>query len=435
MMARSLMGTSLAFHIIFATLGVGIPLMIIMAEILYHFRKDSDYALLAKRWTKAFGIILGVAIPSGTIVGAMLSLLWPGFMEVVGQVIALPFQIEIWAFFLESLFMAIYLYAADRLPAVLRIMSVIFVAIGATASAILITDAHAFMNTPTGFRLENGKLFDIHPWEAVFNPSFRITAMHVVVTAYMTGAFAIVAMAAFKLLRKGISEREQVYHRKALRMGLVMGTVMAVLTMVNGHETAQMLHHYLPEKLAAAEGLFETTTHAPLTIGGFTDEKTQSVKWGIELPGMLSFLAGNRFDTEVKGLNDFPRENWPPLMIHTLFNGMVGIGSLLLVLGAAGILHLWLRKQHFPKWVLQIFVVTGPLAMLGIETGWIFACTGRQPWIIYHVQRTKDAAVHSNSLGVLFALFVGLYVFLLLLTIFVMRFYFRRHPVSKEIQG
>ncbi|MFC0216277.1 cytochrome ubiquinol oxidase subunit I [Paenibacillus chartarius] len=433
-MARALFGTSMAFHIIFSTLGVGLPFMIVIAEILFHWKKDRDYAVLAKRWTRGFGILLGVAIPSGTIVGVMLALLWPGFMEIVGQVIALPFQVEIWAFFLEALFMAIYVYAADRLSPVMRIVSVVLVAVGASASAVLITDAHAWMNTPRGFQLVNGQVTDIHPWAAVFNPSFFITSMHVLSTAYLTGAFAVTSIAAYKLLRGKLEEREAAYHRKALMLSLIIGGAMALLSSANGHSTAQMLHHHQPEKLAAAEGLFETTAYAPLSIGGWTVESEQRVRGGIEIPWALSFLAGNRFDTVVKGLNEFPRDTWPPLYVHTLFNLMVGIGVFLMALAFGAIFwRAWL-KRPYPRWLLALGTITGPLSIVGIETGWIFSCTGRQPWTIYHIQRTAEAAIHAQSLAGLFVLFVSLYAFLLVVTIFVMRFYFHRHPVAPELQ-
>jgi cytochrome d ubiquinol oxidase subunit I len=433
LLARSLFGSSMAFHIIFATMGVGLPTMIIFAELLYQIKKDKDYALLAKRWTRGFAIILGVAIPSGTIVGVMIALLWPGFMEIVGEVIALPFQIEIWAFFLEALFMSIYVYAADRLSAWMRIVSLFLVSVGATGSGVLITNVHSWMNTPTGFRIENGAVVDVHPWLAVLNPSFWTTSLHVVSSAYMTGAFAIASVAAYKLLRRNRTQREVDYHLKALFMALVVGGVFSLLTAVDGHATAQMLHNYQPEKLAGAEGLFETKAYAPLTIGGYTDEAAQGVKYGIEIPWALSFLAGNRFDTVVKGLNEFPRENWPPLYIHPLFNLMVGIGSLLIVLAFFAIaLKVWWKKPY-PKWLLGILLTSGPLSMVGIETGWVFSCTGRQPWTIYHMQRTSEAAIKSDSLLTLFVMFISLYVFLMFVTIFVMRFYFQRNPVTKEL--
>lgn len=433
MLARSLFGSSMAFHIIFATMGVGLPFMIVFAEIFYQIKKDRDYAMMAKRWTKCQAILLGVAIPSGTIVGVMLSLLWPGFMEIVGQVIALPFQIEIWAFFLEALFMSIYVYAADRLPAALRIISVIFVALGATASAVLITDAHAWMNTPQGFRLVNGEVVDVNPWAAVFNPSLPTTATHVLVSAYTTGAFAVVSVAAVKLLSRKRTERERQYHRKGLFLALLVGGAMSLLTALNGHATAQMLHHYQPEKLAAAEGLFETQAYAPLAIGGITDKETHTIRGAIEIPWLLSFLAGNRFDTVVKGLNDFPEEEWPPLIVHTLFNLMVGIGSLLILASFGTMLYRLVRKKEYPRWLLQALMLTGPLALIGIETGWIFSCTGRQPWTIYHLQKTAEAATQSQHLGSLFVLFIGLYVFLLVVTALVLRFYFKRHPVTPDM--
>ncbi|MCG7409060.1 cytochrome ubiquinol oxidase subunit I [Paenibacillus sp. ACRRX] len=436
-MARALFGTSMAFHIIFATLGVGLPLMIVCAEIMYWRRKDRDYAILARRWTKALGILLGVAIPSGTIVGVMLALLWPGFMEIVGQVIALPFQIEMWAFFFEALFMAIYIYAADRLSNGLRLLSVFFVMVGASASAVLITDAQAWMNTPTGFKIINGQITDVDPWAAFFNPSFFTSALHVLTTSYMTGAFFIVTSAAYYLLKRNQEARVIAYHRKGLMLGIVVGLIMSLLTAINGHETAQALHRNNPEKLAAAEALFETTRHAPLLIGGIVDADTQTVKYGIEIPGFLSFLAGNSFDTEVKGLNEVPREDWPPLFVHTLFNLMVGIGFGLLALALFTVFWRFIYRKserQFPRWVVYVFSLTGPLSLLGIEIGWIFSCSARQPWTIYHVQRTSEAALKSDSMGTLFLLFVSVYVLLLILTSLVMRFYFKRHPVSSELR-
>ncbi|KHF41320.1 cytochrome ubiquinol oxidase subunit I [Halalkalibacter okhensis] len=437
MLARMIFGTSIAFHIIFATLGVGITLMILVAEIMRIIRKDEDYGTLAKRWTKGVAILLGVAIPSGTIVAVMLSLLWPGFMEIVGQVIALPFQVEIFAFFLEALFLSIYIYAADRLSPTMRIVSVFFVALGATASAVLITNAHAWMNTPRGFDLVNGQVANVNPLAAVNNPSFYVTSLHVVGSAYMTGAFVLASVAAYKLFRGGLTEREVTYHRKGLTLSLAIGLIMSVYTMNNGHDTAIMLHEHIPVKLAAAEGLFETQANAPLAIMGTPDPEAGRVVGGIEIPGMLSWLATGSTDGVVRGLYDYPQDEWPPLFVHTLFNVMVGIGSALFGL-AVIFWALWFfrRKTNkpYPKWLLAGLVASGPLAMIGIETGWIFSCTGRQPWTIYGIQRTSEAATNSGNLGMLFFLFVSLYVVLLVLTGLVMHYYFNRNPVSKELQ-
>ncbi|MGG3572651.1 cytochrome ubiquinol oxidase subunit I [Bacillus gobiensis] len=433
-LARSLFGTTMGFHIIFASLGVGLPLMILTAELLYQKTKDQHYAIMAKRWTKGQAVLLGVAIPTGTIAGTQLALLWPGFMEVIGKVMSLPFQIEIYAFFVEALFMSIYVYAADRLTPFMRIIAVTFVLIGAAASAVLITNVHAFQGTPTGFLLDNGEVVDVNPWAAFFNPSFFTTAGHVVVSAFMTGAFVIASISAFKMLKSKNNESVYRFHRKALLMSLIVGGIFSILTALNGHESAQLLHEYQPEKLAGAEGLFETTSHAPLAIGGFTDEETEEVKWAIEIPWALSFLAADSFDTVVKGLNDFPRDEWPPLFIHTLFNSMVGIGMLLILYSIIG--FTWrkiLKKDRFPTWLLLVFVTAGPLSMLGIEFGWIFACTGRQPWVIYHIQKTADVVTTSGSIAALFTLFLIVYLILGAAVIFVLTYYFKRHPVEKEL--
>ncbi|WP_066174090.1 cytochrome ubiquinol oxidase subunit I [Bacillus marinisedimentorum] len=433
-LARTLFGTTMGVHIIFATLGVGIPLMILFAEILYQATKDKHYAVMANRWTKGFAVLLGVGIPTGTIAGVQLSLLWPGFMEVVGKVIALPFQIEIYAFFLEALFMSIYIYAADRLSPIMRIFSVTLVTIGAAASAILITNVHAFEGTPAGFRIENGEIVDVDPWAAFFNPSFITTAGHVTVSAFMTGAFIIASIAAFKMLRAGKSSEVYAFHRKAMMLGLIIGGIFSLATALNGHESAQLLHEYQPEKLAAAEGLFETQAFAPLAIGGFTDREEQEVKWGIEIPWALSYLAADRFDEVVVGLNDFPEEYWPPLFVHTLFNAMVGIGFLLIFLSVIGFFwHKVLKRRDFPNPLMWLFVSSGPMALLAIEFGWIFACTGRQPWVIYRMMKTEDAATTAGNIGTLFVFFLIIYVILTAAVVLVLYYYFKRHPVAEQL--
>lgn len=431
--ARSLFGTTMGFHIIFATLGVGLPLMMIIAELMYQKTKDYHYVIMAKRWTKTFAILLGVGIPTGTIAGTQLSLLWPGFMEVIGKVMVLPFQIEIYAFFLEALFMSIYVYAAERLPPWARTLSLVLVAFGAMASAVLISNVHSFEGTPAGFKMENGVISDVQPWVAFFNPSFVVTAVHVVLTAYTTGAFVIAAVAAFKMLRIGPKSVDYLFHKKALKICVITGGIFALFTALNGHVVTQKLHEYQPEKLAAAEGLFETQTHAPLALLGYTDRETQEVKYGIEIPWALSFLSGNSFDTEVIGLNDFPEEEWPPLFVHTLFNFMVITGSMLIVL--ALFIYLWnfRRKREIPKWLLVVLVLSGPMAMMSIESGWIFACTGRQPWTIYRMLSTADSVTTSTNLGPLFASFAVVYAILGIAVVSVLLYYFKRNTVQDDI--
>jgi len=431
--ARALFGITMGFHIIFATLGVGLPFMMLIAEIMYQRTRDLHYNIMAKRWTKGFAILLGIGIPTGTIASVQLSLLWPGFMEAVGKVIALPFQIEIYAFFLEAIFMTIYVYAAHRISSKMRITSLTLVAIGAIMSAILITNVHAWQETPTGFDFINGDFQNVKPWAAFFNPIFFVTAYHVSTSALMVGGFTIASIAAYKLIRNKVSQEEYSLHKKALIISLIVGGISGLLTGLNGHQSAVGLHEYQPEKLAAAEGLFETRANAPLAVGGLADPKTETIKWAVQIPGLLSVLTTGTTSGVIKGLNDFPREEWPPLFIHGLFDAMVGVGSLLILLAIIGIVYQYVLKRKQPKWLLWLFVFSGPLAMLGIEFGWIFSCVGRQPWTIYKVMLTEDAVTTTGNIGLFFVIFVGLYLILAGLTIFVLRYYFKRHPLKNDL--
>ncbi|MCY0889288.1 MAG: cytochrome ubiquinol oxidase subunit I [Alicyclobacillaceae bacterium] len=436
-LARALFGTTLGFHIIFATLGVGIPLMVLIAEVSYTLTNDHDYLIMARRWTKGFTVLLAVSITTGTTVALQLSLLWPRFMRIVGQVIALPFLIEIFAFFLEAVFMSIYVYAADRIPQRWRIFSVSLVALGAALSALLITDANAFMNTPQGFRFDHGRVTDVHPWQAVFNPALPTSDLHVLISAYMTVPFILATVAAYGLLRRVRSQRERQHQEKALMLCLSLGGLFGIMTAISGDASGKFLAKYQPLKLAAGEGLFHSMRHAPLVVGGWVDAAHQQTIWGIRIPSALSFLATDRWDGYVKGLDAFPRDEWPPLFVHDLFDAMVGCGSLLIVVALGAWLIKTLRRktdQPFPTWLLWVFVLTGPLALVSIECGWCYGCISRQPWIIYGLMRTADAVTNAPHVGLMFGLFISLYALLGVATILVLVGYFRRHPLTQDIQ-
>ena len=436
LMARVLFGLTLAWHIIFSTLGVGIPFMILVAELLRYVLRDRDFAVMAKRWTKGFTVLLAVGITSGTTVALQLSLLWPRFMHLVGQVIALPFLIEIFAFFIEALFMSIYIYAYDRLRAPWRMVSLTLVAFGAALSAVLITDANAFMNTPQGFRVVNGNAVDIHPWVAVFNPALLPKMWHVLATAYMTVAFVTASIAAFGLL-KAKTESVRSHQHKALTLSLFIGVVFSLLTVASGDDSGKFIAKYQPEKLAAGEGLFNTQAFAPFIYGGWPSVGQEKIIGGIQLPGALSWLATGRFQGLVRGLHEFPRSTWPPLYIHYTFDAMITIGSLLLALAiwalALALYHIKNKKQH-AKWMLMLLVASGPLAIAAIECGWVYAEVGRQPWIVFQVMRTAEAVTAASHMGPVFVLFIFLYALLSVGTVAVLQGYFRRHPLQDDLE-
>lgn len=427
--SRVLTELTLSFHIIYATIGVGVPLMIMIAQWVGIKKNDEHYILLARRWARGFVITVAVGVVTGTAIGMQLSLLWPNFMELAGQIIALPLFMETFAFFFEAIFLGIYLYTWDRFENQKKhLLLLIPVAVGASFSAVFITIVNAFMNSPQGFDMVNGELVNINPIIAMFNPAMPTKVAHVVVTAYMTSAFVLASIAAFRLLRGS----NHVYHKKALYLTVKLGLIFSIATAIIGDFSGKYLAEYQPEKLAAAEWHFETRENAELVLFGILDDG--EVKYAIKVPYALSILAYSNPTAEVIGLDQFPVDERPPLYIHYLFNIMVAIGMGLAALSAL----YWLGKRL--KWAivdskffLWLLVLGGPAAIIAIETGWWLAEVGRQPWILRGIMRVEDAATTSGQVDFMLVLFAGLYLILGVGSVVVLTRMFRRNPVEQEI--
>jgi cytochrome bd ubiquinol oxidase subunit I len=431
MLSRLLTSLTLAFHIIFATLGVGVPLMISIAEWIGIKRNDNHYLLLARRWTRGFVITVAIGVVTGTAIGLQLSLLWPSFMQVAGQVISLPLFMETFAFFFEAIFLGIYLYTWDRFKKpIYHWLISIPVVIGSSMSAFFISTVNAFMNAPRGFKIEDGVLTDIQPLVAMFNPATPTKVSHVLATAYLTSAFVLAAITAFLIL-KG---RTGAYYKKALKLTMVASFIFAVATVLVGDFAGKYLAEYQPEKLAAAEWHFETEEGAGLIIGGILDENNE-VKYAVTLPKLLSILAHGNPNSEVIGLEEFSENEIPPLFIHYLFDLMVMIG---MYLAFISFLYLILSKftkiNPTNKWLLRLIVLGGPLSMFAIEFGWIFSEVGRQPWILYQVMETGKAATTADNVGTMLILFLLLYIVLGTLCITVLRKMFKDNPAEAELE-
>lgn len=429
---RMLMGSSLAVHIIFAVTGIALPLLVSAAELLGIVRKDQHYTLMARRWTRTMLVLFAVGSVTGTIVGFQLSLLWPGFMEIAGQVIALPFAIEVFAFFVEAIFLAIYVYGWDRIRNPwLHWLASLPIVVASAASGVLITTVNAFMNSPAGFTLKNGQLANIDPIAAVFNPTMPEEVSHVLVTAYLCTAVALAGMAAFALLRR---RGPAAYHQRVMRLGMAVSAIAATLTIVTGDRAAKSLALYQPEKLAAMEALFESQYNAPLTIGGIIDTANQRVIGGIELPGLLSWLSYGDTNAHVTGLDAFAQSQWPPLLVHYTFDAMVGIGMWLGALALGYWALYFLRRQWLShRLVLWAIALSLPLGYVAMELGWMTTEIGRQPWILYHIMTVAQAFTTSPYVPQLFFAFLALYAALSAGTIIVLRRHFRAHPLAEEI--
>jgi cytochrome bd ubiquinol oxidase subunit I len=409
--ARAQMGMSLAFHIIFACVGVAMPLLMAIAEWRYLKTGDEVYYTLARRWAVGTAIMFAVGAVSGTVLSFELGLLWPRFMKLAGGIIGMPFSLEGFAFFTEAIFFGIYMYGWHRLSPRAHLAAGLVVALSGMTSAVFVVIANSWMNTPVGFKIVEGQLVDIHPLAALTNPAALHETIHMTIAAYIATGFAVAGIHAFMLLR----DRNNPFHKKALAIALAVGALAALAQPISGDFAAREVARLQPIKFAASEGLFETQRGAPLAVGGIPDVKTHRLRYAIDLPDMLSLMTYHDPHALVRGLDSFPQRDWPsPLIpVHLAFQVMVGAGfAMVAVVLWAGWL-LWRRHTIYgTAWFLRALVAASPLGIIAVEAGWVVTELGRQPWIIYGVMRTADAVTPMPGLAASFVLFTILYFFL-----------------------
>ncbi|WP_395811206.1 cytochrome ubiquinol oxidase subunit I [Archangium minus] len=416
--ARAQMGMSLAFHIIFAAAGIALPLLMVLSDLKARRTGDADYVTLSRKLAKGTAILFAVGAVSGTVLSFELGLLWPEFMGTYGEVIGLPFSLEGTAFFTEAVFLGIYLYGRDRIPSGLHLFSGVMVALSGAASAFFVTLVNVFMNHPSGFTPTPGGPVNVDPVAAMFSPGWQYQVVHTLLACYQSSAFAMAGIHALVLLR----HPGATFHRKALSIALPMACITALLQPLAGHQSAEHIAREQPAKLAAAEGLFETQRGAPLTVGGLPDEESRTTRYGLEIPKGLSVLAFTDPNAEVKGLDQFPRDEWPPVLkVHLAFDLMVGAGGAMALLAVVTLFLRW-RHKAWPEGrrVLWGWLLCGPLGVVAMEAGWLVTEWGRQPWIIRGVMRTADAVTPVPNLAVPFWTFTLVYLFLGAMVVFLL---------------
>jgi cytochrome bd ubiquinol oxidase subunit I len=428
--ARSQMAMSLAFHILFAVVGIGMPVLMVVAEQRYRRTGDAICLELAKRWAKGTAILFAVGAVSGTVLSFELGLLWPGFMEFAGPVIGMPFSLEGFAFFTEAIFLGIYLSGWDRISPRAHLWAGILVAVSGAASGIFVVIANAWMNAPTGFDLVDGRVANVDPIAGMLNPMAFPQALHMTLASYAATGFAVAGIHAFLLL----FDRDNAFHRRALAIALLVGAPAAVLQPLSGDLSARAVAQNQPAKLAAMEAHFETGRRAPLVIGGWPNMETRETRWAVRIPGGLSFLAQHDINAEVPGLDRVPRADWPHVpIVHLAFEIMVALGTFLALVGLwAGLLALRRRDLCAEPWLLRAVAVAGPMGFVAIEAGWTVTEVGRQPWIVYGVLRTADAVTPMPGLIVPFIGFTLLYCFLGVIVVWLLYRQIIRSPRPTE---
>jgi len=452
-LSRMQFAFTVMFHYIFPPLSIGLGLVLVLMEFMYLRTGEVLYHNMARYWTKIFALTFAIGVASGIVMEFQFGTNWATYSRFVGDVFGSPLAAEgIFAFFLESGFLAVLLFGWDKVGPKMHFFSTLMVCLGSHFSAIWIVVANSWMQTPAGYQFEYAPpgtepvflpaeteiTAEMLPhtravidsfWELVFNPSTVERLTHVVIGAWLAGAFLVLSVSAWYLLKK----RHQRFATTSIKFGMAFAVFSALLQLWSGHDSAQQVAEEQPAKLAAMEGIFETTTHAPLDLIGWVDEENES-KWSIAVPGMLSWLAWGDFSAEVVGLDQIPREDWPPVnRVYVSFHVMVAIGMALIAIALFGC-FLWWRGKLFDvdkpvsKWYLRLLVPAVLLPMIANQLGWLTAEFGRQPWVVWHMLRTEDALSKTVPANHVLASLIGfMLVYALLLAVFI-------YLLNKKIQ-
>ena len=402
--ARQLQALSFAVHIPLTCFGMALPALVVLVEWLWLRTGDPLYRTLARRWSRIMVALFAVGVITGTILSFELGMLWPGFMGTFGAVFGLGFAIEGFSFFLEAIFIAIYVYGWDRLPPKWHFASGFPIILTGLTGSLMVIAVNAWMNHPGGFRLEGGEVVDVRPWEALFgNPFLWHEFVHMYVAAFIVVGFLLAGAYAWSRLRRGRWGR---YERTALAIPLTIAAVAAPAQLLVGDWAAREVASHQPLKLAAFEGLSETTRGAPETIGGWYDADTGQIRGGIEIPKLLSLLAYHDPSATVRGLASVPPADRPsPInVVRLAFQAMVAIGTGLALLGAIALIVRW-RRGRLPesRWFHRALVVAGPASVVALIAGWVTTEVGRQPWVVYELMRTEAAVTGADGIPVGYA--------------------------------
>jgi len=414
LLARIQFAMTIGFHFIFPPVSIGLAWLLVIAEGLGWRRGDETYVRMGKFFGKLLGITFVVGVATGIVMEFQFGTNWAEYSKFVGDIFGAPLAAEgVFAFFLESAFLGLYLFGRDKLSKGVHWFSILMVAVGATISAFWILVANSWMQTPAGYVVQHGRAELSSFFDAVFNPSMIIRFFHTVNAALITGAFVMAGIAAYLLLKNNGAE----VARKALKLSVIFGLVVSLLELYPfGHEHAVQVAQTQPEKLAAIEGLIDGQSNAPMILFGIPTEDPPQLHFSIGVPGVLSWLAHGNTETYVKGLNDFPPDEIPPFRLTFVsFHTMVGLGMYFIAAMIIGAFLLYRKKLWSQRWYLKLLVLSIPLPIIACQLGWITTEVGRQPWIVYKVMKTAEAiSLNVSSSEIFFSIIMFGFIYLFL---------------------
>jgi cytochrome d ubiquinol oxidase subunit I len=416
--ARQMQALSFAVHIPLVAFGTAFPAIVLFTEGLYHRTGDRLYQVLARRWTRVMVALFAVGVITGTLLSFEMGLLWPNFTATFGGVFGLGFAIEGFSFFLEAIFIAIYVYGWDRLSPRAHFAAGIPIVVTGITGSLTVIAVNAWMNHPGGFSLRGGEAVDVNPVDALFgNPYLWHELIHMYVAGYIVVGFVVAGAYAVGRLRG----RWGRYERTAFAIPLTVAALASPVQLLVGDWAARDVATTQPAKLAALEGLPRTTRGAPEHLLGWY--RDGEIHFGIRIPKALSLLAFHDPNARVEGLDAVPPADRPPVnAVRVAFQTMVGIGTLLAILGVVTV-AVWLRRRRLPRspWFFRAVAVAGPLSVVALIAGWVTTEVGRQPWVVYRVMRTAEAVTGAGGIPVGYATLVLVYVSLAIAVAWLLR--------------
>jgi cytochrome bd ubiquinol oxidase subunit I len=425
--ARVLMGDSLGFHIIFVMFGLTLPILVSIFEFMGIRKKDQKLLAIAKFWSKIMTVLVITGVVSGTIIALQMSLVWPGILKFGGEVIGLPFLFETYAFLIEAVFLALYMatWNSKRIKPWLHWIFGLFIILGGTLSAYAITSVNAWMNLPSGFDYVDGKLVNINVWEAIFSQTALIEFIHSMPAYYFASVLTIAGLYIIKILHSKTKARftdKHTYDWFIVHRLMIFAAILFVILGATADITGKYLAKHEPSKLAAIELRYETGPNASMLLGGVAGDNDTVSGPHIKIPALLSILAGNSPNYVVVGLDQVPRDERPPLYVHTLFNIKMILVTFIGIM-LVSYFTLWykwpeLRRQ---KWFLLPLTTLGVLAIILVELGWMLTEIGRQPWSVRGFVTTTEALTKTHDITTFGYLFPLSYVALFAVTILAIR--------------
>ncbi|MBK7258904.1 MAG: cytochrome ubiquinol oxidase subunit I [Ignavibacteriae bacterium] len=419
LLARLQFALTVGFHFLFPPITIGLAWLLVVVETLGWRKKDEVYTRIGIFFGKVLGLTFAVGVATGIVMEFQFGTNWAQYSKFVGDIFGAPLAAEgVFAFFLESGFLGLYLFGRNRVSKGVHWFSALMVALGSTLSAFWIIVANSWQQTPAGYVLRNGRAELTSFAEAVFNPSTMIRYFHTVDAALISGAFMMAGIAAYYLLKN----RETAFAKKAMTVAMVFGLVASVLELMPlGHEHARQVAQTQPEKFAAIEGLYTSADGAPMVLFAVPTTVPPTLHGTIEIPGLLSWLAFGDPKAPIKGINEFPPDEIPPLWLTFVsFHNMVVLGMFFILLTAVATYKIWRGTLWNSPKLLKVILWSIPLPLIACQLGWITAEVGRQPWIVYKLLRTSEAASITVSAGeILFSIILFGAVYLLLGTLYV----------------